>query len=180
MENYVYPGLEITGVGRIGLPLPESQAKEIIAKCCLAPYGKVCCYEYLRLTRPQGEATIYDTQVRNTWQLDPSKITFSNPAWGDTINKLVAKVHTELGIGENVKISVQLYKLLLYLCRTSNQLSLMNSIYEKGGLFLPHRDTEKQDGMFGTLVVILPCEFEGMAYYARYLVQTLIRSQEES
>jgi hypothetical protein len=28
--------------------------------------------------------------------------------------------------------------------------------YETGGLFRPHRDTEKADDMFGTLVLVLP------------------------
>jgi hypothetical protein len=43
---------------------------------------------------------------------------------------------------------VELYKLLLY---------------ETGGKFLPHRDTEKSPGMFGTLVITLPSfeNFEG-------------------
>ncbi|PYS55140.1 MAG: hypothetical protein DMF76_26280 [Acidobacteria bacterium] len=29
-------------------------------------------------------------------------------------------------------------------------------IYEEGGFFLPHRDTEKTEGMFGTLTIVLP------------------------
>jgi hypothetical protein len=38
-------------------------------------------------------------------------------------------------------ISAEFYKLL---------------IYEEGGFFLPHRDTEKTHGMFGTLTIVLP------------------------
>jgi len=38
-------------------------------------------------------------------------------------------------------VSAELYKLL---------------VYERKGFFLPHRDTEKTGGMFGTLVVTLP------------------------
>jgi 2OG-Fe(II) oxygenase superfamily len=34
-------------------------------------------------------------------------------------------------------------------------------LYESGGHFTPHRDTEKEDGMFGTLVIQLPSIFTG-------------------
>ncbi len=34
-------------------------------------------------------------------------------------------------------------------------------MYEDGGFFLPHRDTEKVDGMFGTLVIVLPSAHRG-------------------
>ncbi len=34
-------------------------------------------------------------------------------------------------------------------------------VYETGGFFLAHRDSEKAGGMFGTLVVTLPCEHTG-------------------
>jgi hypothetical protein len=51
------------------------------------------------------------------------------------------------GLGcSGMKVSAKLYKLL---------------VYETGGLFRPHRDTEKADGMFGTLVVVLPSAHGG-------------------
>jgi hypothetical protein len=34
-------------------------------------------------------------------------------------------------------------------------------LYEKDGHFLPHRDSEKEDGMFGTLILQLPSVFSG-------------------
>jgi predicted 2-oxoglutarate/Fe(II)-dependent dioxygenase YbiX len=34
-------------------------------------------------------------------------------------------------------------------------------LYEKGGFFKPHRDTEKEDKMFATLIIQLPTEYEG-------------------
>ena len=43
-------------------------------------------------------------------------------------------------------MSAELYKLL---------------VYDPGGFFLPHRDTEKAGGMFGTLVVTLPSAHRG-------------------
>jgi hypothetical protein len=32
---------------------------------------------------------------------------------------------------------------------------------KKGSFFAPHRDSEKVDGMFGTLVIVLPSQFAG-------------------
>ena len=49
-------------------------------------------------------------------------------------------------------VEVKLYKLLLY---------------EKGGHFAFHQDTEKFDGMFATLIVQLPCSFTGGDYVIR-------------
>jgi hypothetical protein len=46
------PGLEISGVGKIGLPINDKQAKAIIKKCYQAPYGR-------------GEETIVDTELGN-------------------------------------------------------------------------------------------------------------------
>ncbi len=40
------------------LPICEARAKDLIKACSLAPFG-------------QKEKTVYDTSVRNTWQLDP-------------------------------------------------------------------------------------------------------------
>src|SRR5207247_5140252 len=41
-------------------------------------------------------------------------------------------------------------------------------IYEKGGFFLPHRDTEKTDGMFGTLTIVLPSAHRGGELVVRH------------
>jgi hypothetical protein len=34
-------------------------------------------------------------------------------------------------------------------------------LYERGDFFVPHQDSEKDDGMIGTLVVTLPSSFRG-------------------
>jgi len=47
-----------------------------------------------------------------------------------------------LGI-ENKDIAASLYKLL---------------IYKEGDFFLPHKDSEKEKGMFGTLIIGLPAK----------------------
>lgn len=60
------PGLEVPAAGGcIALPLQEDQAVASKAVCSLAPFG-------------QGEATVTDTAVRHTWQLDPSAFQLTN------------------------------------------------------------------------------------------------------
>jgi len=65
--------------------------------------------------------------------------------WDELIDSIVADTKPELGL-EECELSAHLYKLL---------------VYEKGGLFLPHRDGEKLDHMVATLVVGLPSVHEG-------------------
>lgn len=55
---------------------------------------------------------------------------------------------TALGVNANLACP-ELYKLLLY---------------EEGGFFKKHRDTEKSAGIFATLVVQLPSIFEGGSF----------------
>lgn len=63
------------------------------------------------------------------------------------INALVSTtIAVELGLGLSATVGAQFYKLLLY---------------EPGGFFVPHKDTEKTAGMFGSLVVTLPSTFAG-------------------
>lgn len=40
-------------------------------------------------------------------------------------------------------------------------------LYEPGGFFKPHRDTEKEPGMFGTLIIQLPSWHQGGALVVR-------------
>jgi hypothetical protein len=127
----VLPGLEVEGVGEVGLPMTASAAQQLIQHASAAPYGR-------------GEETVLDPQVRRVWQIEPRQFTFRNPEWEKLIGDIVDSVKGELGIHHRVQSD--LYKLL---------------IYEKGSFFIPHRDTEKVEGMFGTLVVCLPSRYRG-------------------
>ena len=51
------------------------------------------------------------------------------------------------------RLEARLYKLL---------------VYEKGGFFLPHRDSEKHDRMVASLIVVLPNPIEGGALVVRH------------
>ncbi len=126
------PGLEVPGLGRIGLPLTKPQARELIKLCRQAPFGK-------------GTETVVDTSVRRSWTLAPDKFRLTNPKWDDLVASIVKDVREALGL-EGLKLSAELYELLMY---------------EKGGFFLPHRDGEKLDRMVATLAIILPGVHEG-------------------
>ncbi len=126
------PGLEVRGLGQIGLPLSETQARELIKLCRQAPYGK-------------GPETLVDTSVRRSWTLDPHQFRLTNSKWDDLLASIVEDVRQALGL-EGHQLSAQLYELLLY---------------EKGGFFLPHRDGEKLDRMVATLAICLPSKHRG-------------------
>ena len=135
----VLPGLEVEGLGPIGLPLTAKAAKELKKHCHQAPYGK-------------GEKTLVDTSVRRVWRMEPDHFSLKNPEWQRFIEATVKKVQEELGL-EKQKLEAHLYDLLLY---------------EKGSFFLPHRDGEKLDRMVATLVIVLPSTYQGGEIVVRH------------
>eukprot|EP00111_Clytia_hemisphaerica_P020473 TCONS_00060315-protein len=126
------PGLIIDGIGPICLPICSDQAKKIINVARPAPFGL-------------GEKTLVDETIRKSWEIEPARITLENPNFHLKLKTLVSKVKEDLGCDSN-HVKSELYKLLLY---------------EEGGHFKPHRDSEKEDGMFATLIVQLPSVFTG-------------------
>ena len=132
------PGIQVEGVGQIAFPLLPSQAEELIQLADAAPYGR-------------GPETIVDSDVRRAWQIDAARLRFVDEAWPETLASVVADVARQLGVAGAVR--AELYKLLLY---------------ERGGFFASHRDTEKADGMFGTLVVSLPSSYRGGTLEVRH------------
>ncbi len=125
------PRLTVDGVGQIALPLLPVQAEQLIALAERAPYGR-------------GVATIVDTSVRRTWQIGPDRVRLDGKHWQATLDRAVALAAEGLGVDEPV--SAEFYKLL---------------IYDKGSFFVSHRDTEKEPGMFATLVLALPSPSSG-------------------
>jgi len=132
VQPFLFPGLEIRDVEEIGFPINASQIKEMIAVAHQAPFGK-------------GSKTVLDTKVRRGWEIDDKKIKFTNKAWGDFVEGVVEKIKPALGL-DGFSVSANLYKLL---------------IYERGDFFLPHKDSEKESGMFGSLIIGLPAKHSG-------------------
>lgn len=121
------PKMEIEGVGVLSFPVLETQIHQLIQQATRAPYGR-------------GEETILDESVRKVWQLPSHKVRIGGKSWAASFDGILKQVIAGLGC-EGRAVSAELYKLL---------------VYDTGGFFLAHRDTEKAGGMFGTLVVVLP------------------------
>lgn len=67
-----------------------------------APFGK-------------GERTVVDVEVRDTWELDPSHVTFDNPKWDQWLMKeVVPRVCSALGTTNKTIPRLEFYKMLLY------------------------------------------------------------------
>ena len=134
------PSVKVEGAGRLAFPLPPDQAEKL-AKCAQqAPFGR-------------GLETVVDTSVRNTLQIDPNHVDIeSTPVWRSGFEQLVRRALDGLGT-DPAFVEAKLYKLLLY---------------QKGGHFDFHRDTEKERGMFATLVVQLPSHFSGGEFVVRH------------
>ncbi len=130
--SFLFPQLELKGLGELSYPVNNIQANALIQLAQKAPYGK-------------GGKTLLDNSVRSVWEIDVNNLHFTGNKWGIFLESLLSEIKPQLGI-EDYVISAHLYKML---------------IYEKGGFFLPHKDTEKEKGMFATLVIGLPCKHTG-------------------
>jgi hypothetical protein len=135
----VLPGLEVTGLGSIALPLEKRQAAALRKQAHQAPYGK-------------GTQTLVDTDVRRVWEIDAEQVVLANPEWVNVVEQAVGAAQSALGL-EKQKLDAHLYKLLLY---------------EPGSFFLAHRDGEKLDRMVATLVIALPAAHTGGELVVRH------------
>lgn len=132
------PSLSVDGVGPLALPLLEAQAKQLVEVAELAPYGR------------RG-ATLVDPAVRNSWQIGADRVAIAGARWVEALSGVVARAAE--GLGVEGAVEAVFYKLL---------------IYEPGGFFLDHRDTEKCSGMFGTLIVAPPGLYTGGELIVRH------------
>ena len=133
------PRVDIEGAGTLSFPVPGAQIAAIVRRADRAPYGK-------------GEATIVDTSVRKVWQISAGHVKIGGKSWNANFENILTKVKTGLGCDDAI-VTAELYKLL---------------VYNRGGFFLAHRDTEKAAGMFATLVLTLPSRYRGGALRIRH------------
>lgn len=124
-------GISIEGLGEISLPLRPKDVREIIAFADAAPYGK-------------GTKTIIDQSVRNSLEIKASKLTVSGEL-DQAVQTAARAAAKAIGLDDG-RVQAKLYKLL---------------IYQKGGFFLPHQDSEKRKNMVASMVVMLPSKFGG-------------------
>ena len=133
------PKLNVADVGSLSFPVPDFQVRALIDVAERAPYGK-------------GTATLVDRSVRDCWQIDAAQIRMGGGGWPDTFRGILEAVTAGLGCPSG-SLHAEPYKLL---------------IYETGGSFAAHRDSEKADGMIGTLSVSLPTDGAGGELIVRH------------
>ena len=126
--------LAVDGVGRVPLPVSARRAKALVAAGSPAPFGL-------------GERTLTDPSVRNVTEIDAARVTIDETRWREALEPALDGVRESLGLPPG-RLVARLHKLL---------------VYGPGGFFLPHRDTERDDSMVGTLVVVLPSPHRGGA-----------------
>jgi 2OG-Fe(II) oxygenase superfamily len=125
--------LEIRGVGRLHLPVPEDQAALLAGIGRPARYGK-------------GEQTLLDSTVRDTGEIPRSQVTIDQRRWNRTLLAVVDQLGQDLGLPEGAGLRPELHSML---------------VYGPGQFFVPHQDSEKADDMVASLVVTLPSAFTG-------------------
>ncbi|MCY4643935.1 MAG: 2OG-Fe(II) oxygenase [Bacteriovoracales bacterium] len=126
--------MSVEDVGELKFPIDRAQAKELVKHASYAPFGR-------------REKTITDLSIRNVWEIKKSKIKIDNRSWNKTLGPIINQIQGELGFPPG-KVKAKLDKLL---------------IYEKGQFFAPHQDSEKENGMLGGLIVVLPSKHKGGA-----------------
>ncbi len=132
------PEIEIEGFGVLALPVLPDQAQRLVAVAERAPFGR-------------GQATLVDATVRHSWQISPERVRISGKGWKAALDEVLARAVSGLGVSDDVE--AQFYKLL---------------VYETGGFFVDHRDTEKSAGMFATLTIALPSRSTGGELVVRH------------
>ncbi|WP_406281620.1 2OG-Fe(II) oxygenase [Nocardia sp. NBC_00881] len=125
--------IEVDGVGPIRLPVTSAQARRLCEVARPARYG-------LR------EQTLLDANVRDTWEVPRDRVTVDERQWRETLLPMLDILRAELGLVPDCELSAELHSML---------------VYEAGQFFQRHQDSEKADGMIGTLVVTLPSAFTG-------------------
>ncbi|MCJ1281729.1 hypothetical protein MMC26_001051 [Xylographa opegraphella] len=124
------PQIYVHGLGSISLPLSDHDAVALRATCQQSPFG-------------MSSETLINTAVRKSWELDPNRFDVRSTSWQACVVEALERLSKDLGIvGGQGSMRADLYKLLYY---------------EEGSFFKRHRDSEKAPGMFGTLVICLPC-----------------------
>ncbi|KAL8713124.1 MAG: hypothetical protein Q9220_002645 [cf. Caloplaca sp. 1 TL-2023] len=150
----VDPGLCINGIGDVSLPLRTSDAALILKHSKQAPFGR-------------GTETVVDTSFRATQQFDPDSFQLRNPAWEQHVRGIGETLSQSLGVQDaSSNVKAELYKLLLY---------------KEGDMFRPHKDSEKAEGMFATMVICLPSLHEGgELVLTHHGTEYVVKSEEAS
>ena len=125
--------IEVNGVGPLRYPVTATQAKQLRLVARPAKYG-------------HGERTVLDPRVRDTWEVPRSRVKVDKRRWNRTLGPLLKTIGEDLGLPATSTLTVELHSML---------------VYEPGQFFAPHQDSEKNDEMIGSLIVLLPSNCAG-------------------
>lgn len=132
--------LEVRGVGPISLPVSQAKAR---ALCSVAKPARHGFKDQTRL----------DRAIRDTWEIPRTRLKIDHRLWQRTLAPELDRIKSALGLAAACELRAELHNLLLY---------------GPGQFFVPHQDTEKTDGMIGTLIVTLPSTFSGGAMVVKH------------
>jgi hypothetical protein len=125
--------VDVAGTGQLQYPVTAAQARKLIKLGSPASFG-------------QGEATITDPQVRDTWEIPKDLVRVE---WDEAaLATVLDDIREGLGLPWQCEVDIDFHSML---------------VYEKGQFFVAHQDSEKDDAMVGTLVVTLPSAYTGGA-----------------
>lgn len=125
--------LTVDGLGAVPLPLRAPQAKKLISVARPAHFGK-------------GEEIVFDTDVRDTWEVPAERVHLGGPSWGAQLADALERMGETLGLPHGTRLRPEFHSLL---------------VYGKGQFFAPHQDSEKHGHMVASLVVMLPSAHSG-------------------
>jgi hypothetical protein len=123
--------LMVDGVGPLALPLSTQDVTRLLERAVPSPFG-------------HRDQTLHDPAVRKACEIPGERVHLDPAAWSSRVQRGLDRVVAALGVGPEV--SAKLQKLV---------------VYERGGFFAPHRDTEREPSMWGTLVLVLPSTYRG-------------------
>jgi hypothetical protein len=91
----------------------------------------------------RGEQTLTDRQVRDTWEIPKDRVRLD---WSAVFGSALEAVRDGLGLPARCRLTAELHSML---------------VYEPGQFFVAHQDSEKDDAMIATLVIMLPSKHSG-------------------
>ncbi|RPD82298.1 hypothetical protein L226DRAFT_22082 [Lentinus tigrinus ALCF2SS1-7] len=125
------PGLQVDDIGTLGLPLSVREAAAFKA-----------CAEYAATANRDASAN-----EKHCWEVEARKVHFGNNEWTTFIDATFRQVCDNFAICSKINKSRYEFRRL--------------ALYETGYSLLPPRRQRGDEGVFATVVVILPSKFSG-------------------
>ena len=137
--------LDVEGVGACRFPLTPERVAQLIQRSEPSHFG-------------HREMTLHNENVRKSWEIPGSRVHLDPSLWSSRLERGIDRVVRALGFPTGGDVSASLQKLVLY---------------DAGGFFVPHRDTERDPSMWGTLVIVLPSVYRGGEMVVRHAGECL-------